>query len=258
MTEIRPIREAEAEDFLGLLCDVFGLDFDRAQGLFHEDPMFDLRRKWALWEGQEMVSVLTTTPLEFGWGRAYGVAGVATRESRRGEGHAGKLLERVHKESERRGEGAGLLFAKELGLYERLGFEPLDRVVRAPLATTAETSIPPEMHVEEVRAMYAAWADGHPDRLRRDRPRWTLWKWHFRQCNPFADGYLCYENDTLREGLWSQPQAALPLPMGSEWFGTTLVADMLEIPVAAPPVIDLYLMGRNVPGVPQLFMTDQF
>ena len=258
MTEIRPIRAGEAEAFLQLLCDVFGLDFDRAHNLFFEDPMFDLRRKWALIEGQEMVSVLTTTPLEFGWGRAYGVAGVATRADRRGEGHAGKLLERVHRESQRMGEGAGLLFAKELGLYERLGFEPLDRVVRAPIATIPEGEIPPPMHVEEVRAMYSAWADGHPDRLRRDRPRWTLWKWHFRECNPFGDGYLCFENDTLREGLWSEPQAALPLPAGTEWFGTTLVADMLEIPVAAPPVVELYLMGRDVPGVPQLFMTDQF
>ena len=258
MTEIRPIRRDEGEDFLQLLCDVFGLDFDRAQGLFFEDPMFDLRRKWALFEGREMVSILTTTPLEFGWGRAYGVAGVATRESRRGEGHAGKLLDRVHKEATRTGEGHALLFAQELGLYERVGFEPLDRVVRAPLATIPEEEIPPAMHVEEVRAMYAAWADGHPDRLRRDRKRWTLWKWHFRECNPFGDGYLCFENDTLREGLWSPPAAALPLPGGTEFFGTTLVADMLELPLAAPPTVELHLMGRDVPGVPQLFMTDQF
>lgn len=258
MTEIRPIRESEAEAFLQLLCDVFGLDFERANGLFFEDPMFDLRRKWALFEGQEMVSALTTTPLEFGWGRAYGIAGVATREDRRGEGHAGKLLERVHKEAQRMGEGRALLLAKELGLYDRLGFQALDRVVRAPLATIPEGEVPAAMHVEEVRAMYAAWADGHPDRLRRDRKRWTLWKWHFRQCTPFVDGYLCFENDTLREGLWSEPQRAIPLPAGTEWFGTTLVADMLEIPVAAPPTVELYLMGRDVPGVPQLFMTDQF
>ena len=258
MTEIRPIRESEADEFLGLLCDVFGLDFDRARPLFFEDPMFDLRRKWALIEGQEIVSALTTTPLEFGWGRAYGIAGVATREGRRGEGYAGKLVERVHKEAKGRGEGRGLLLAKELGLYERLGFEPLDRVVRAPLATVPEEGVPPEMHVEEVRALYAAWADGHPDRLQRDRKRWTLWKWHFRECSPFVDGYLCFENDTLREGLWSHPQAAIPLPAGTEFFGTTLIADMLELPLAAPPTVELYLMGRDVPGVPQLFMTDQF
>ncbi len=258
MTEIRPIRREEADDFLQLLCDVFGLDFDRAYNLFFEDPMFDLRRKWALFEGREMVSILTTTPLEFGWGRAYGVAGVATRTDRRREGHAGKLIERVHREAQRLGEGAALLFAKELGLYERQGFEPLDRVVRAPLATVPEEIVPPTMHVEEIRAMYAAWADGHPDRLVRDRKRWTLWKWHFRECNPFGDGYLCFENDTLREGLWSEPAMALPLPAGTEFFGTTLIADMLELPLAAPPTVELYVMGRDIPGVPQLFMTDQF
>lgn len=258
MTEIRPLREGEVEAFLELLCDVFGLDFDRAQPLFFEDPMFDLRRKWALFEGAEMVSILTTTPLEFGWGRAYGVAGVATRADRRGEGHAGKLLERVHKEAHRAGEGHAMLFARDLNLYEKHGFEPLDRVVRAPLATLPDDGIHAPMHVEEVRAMYAAWADGDDDRLRRDRKRWNLWKWHFRECFPFVDGYLCFENDTLREGLWSTPQTALPLPSGVEFFGTTLIADMLEIPIAAPPTVELYLMGRDVPGVPQLFMTDQF
>lgn len=258
MTEIRPIRENEAEAFLQLLCDVFGLDFDRAQGLFYDEPMFDLRRKWALFEGTEMISVLTTTPLEFGWGRAYGIAGVATRTERRGEGHASKLLERVHSEAKRNGEGAGLLFAKELGVYERTGFEPLDRVIRAPIATVPNTDISPPMHIEEVRAMYAAWAEGHPDRLRRDRKRWTYWKWHFRECYSFVDGYLCYENDTLREGIWSQSQSALPLGKNAEWFGTTYMTDLLEVPLASPPTIELYLMGRDVPGVPQLFMTDQF
>jgi len=258
MTDIRPIRPPEAETFLELLCDVFGLDMSRAHNLFFEDPLFDLRRKWALFEANEMVSILTTSPLEFGWGRAYGIAGVATKESRRGEGHAGKLIERVHREAKRTGEGAALLLAKEFGLYERLGFEPLDRVIRAPIATVPEGLIPPAMHVEEVRAMYSAWADGHPDRLRRDRVRWKLWKWHFRECTPFKDGYICFENDTLREGLWSEPQAALPLPRNAEWFGTTLMADMLEVPLAAPATIELFLMGLDIPGVPQLFMTDQF
>jgi hypothetical protein len=35
------------------------------------------------------------------------------------------------------------------------------------------------------------------------------------------------------------------------------MADQLEIPLH-DPVVELYLMGHNVPGIPQLFMTDQF
>jgi hypothetical protein len=35
------------------------------------------------------------------------------------------------------------------------------------------------------------------------------------------------------------------------------MADQLELPLENPTV-DLYLMGRNVPGIPQMFMTDQF
>ena len=77
MTEIRPIRLDETDAFLRILCTVFELDFFRAQGLFREEPLFDIDRKWALFERGEMVSILTTTPLIFGWGKANGIAGVA-------------------------------------------------------------------------------------------------------------------------------------------------------------------------------------
>ncbi|PNA17660.1 hypothetical protein C1X78_26005, partial [Pseudomonas sp. MPR-R1B] len=89
---------------------------------------FDLDRKWALFEGGEMVSVLTTTPLLFGWGPAIGIAGVATAVNRRREGHAGRLIEQVLRAAARDGEGPALLLAKDVALYERLGFEPIDRV----------------------------------------------------------------------------------------------------------------------------------
>jgi len=35
------------------------------------------------------------------------------------------------------------------------------------------------------------------------------------------------------------------------------MADQFEIPIGHPEV-DLYLMGQNIPGIPQMFMTDQF
>ena len=84
MTEIRPVRPDEAEAFLELLCDVFSLDLNRAYDVFFSEPLFDLDRKWALFEGREMVSILTTTPLIFGWGRA--AMAVASAAGRRWEG----------------------------------------------------------------------------------------------------------------------------------------------------------------------------
>ena len=256
MTEIRPIREAEAEAFLRLLCDVFSLDYNRAYDVFFAEPLFDLRRKWALFEGQEMVSILTTTPLTFGWGRAVGIAGVATQPDRRAEGHATRLLQRVLRESEKAGEGAALLFARDASLYERNGFEALDRVIRAPLTLGVDEPAD-SLSPEEVRAQYDAWAEQHPDRLRRDDRRWRYWNWHYRIAWPFGDGYMCYEPGVLREALFTPGATSLPLPAETEFLGTTLIADQLELPVH-DPVVDLYLMGRAVPGVPQMFMTDQF
>ncbi len=203
-----------------------------------------------------MISVLTTTPLEFGWGRCVGIAGVATKKNRQREGHATQLIERVLKTSERAGEGPALLFARELGLYERLGFEPLDRVVRAPIQLEPE-EIDEPMDQDAIEAQYDAWSREHPDRLRRDRQRWNYWRWHYRIASPYRDGYLCHEPGVLREALFTGKASALPLPKDTEFLGTTFMADQLELPVF-DAVVDLYLMGRKVPGVPQLFMTDQF
>lgn len=257
MTDIRPIREDEAERFLGVLCDVFALDFDRAYDVFFSEPLFDLNRKWALFEGSEMVSILTTTSLTFGWGQAIGIAGVATLKERQREGHASRLLQRVLRESERNGEPGALLFAREPALYEKNGFEALDRVVRAPIANGDFEDPGEPLSFEAIQARYDAWAAESPDRLRRDEQRWKYWRWHYRVATAFRDGYVCHEPGALREALFNIEDGSLPVPPDTEWFGATLMADQLGLTFETATV-DLYLMGRNVPGVPQMFMTDQF
>lgn len=257
MTEIRSIRLDETDKFLKILCDVFDLDFYRAQSLFREEPFFDVDRKWALFEGGEMVSILTTTPLEFGWGKAVGIAGVATLPNRQREGHARKLLQRILIESERGGEGPALLFAADTRMYEAVGFEGIDRVVRGPV-----TSLPLEIDleaisIEELRLKYEIWSSLDDDRLRRDEKRWTYWKWQFRESFAHKAGYLCLENGQVREILLSEPEKKLPVPTGTEWIGLSSMTDLLEIPLGAVSV-PMYLMGYNFPGIPQLFMTDQF
>lgn len=257
MTDIRPIRSNEAETFLRLMCDVFGLDSGRARDVFFSEPLFDLNRKWALFEGPEMVSILTTSPLIFGWGRAFGIAGVATRHDRQRKGCATKLLEEVIRQSEQLGESGALLFARDLRFYEKNGFEQLDRVIRAPLTTTDDDAPTDCFEFEEVEALYAAWSQAHPDRLRRDEQRWNYWRWHYRICTPFQEGYICFEPHVLREPLYARPVNRLPLPAGTEWFGTCHMAEQLQIPFTNPE-LELYLVGYNVPGTPQMFMTDQF
>ncbi|MFQ3677072.1 MAG: GNAT family N-acetyltransferase, partial [Fimbriimonadaceae bacterium] len=133
MTEIRPIRGDEAETFLRLLCDVFELDFNRAHGVFFNEPMFDLQSKWALFDRGRMVSILTTVPLSFGWGDAIGIAGVATAPPERGKGRAGALVRFVVQNAFDLGCRSAYLFARQTAVYERVGFEVIDRVVRAPL-----------------------------------------------------------------------------------------------------------------------------
>lgn len=257
MTEIRPIREHEVDPFLELMCEVFALDFNRAYPLFREEPMFDINRKWALFEGQEIISVLTTTPLQFGWGNAIGIAGVATRESRRSEGYGRKLIKKVLKVAEDAGEGAAMLFASDLRLYESLGFEGLDRVVQGQVATLPIEVDSPQIPFDQLKHTYDSWSEADPNRLRRSEKRWQYWKWTLRDCRKVQDGYLTLENSTIREALLTEPLKRLPVSRGTEWLGTSYMTDQLEIPLGTLSV-PMYLMGHKIPGQPQFFMTDQF
>lgn len=257
MTEVRTIQRAEAPAFLRLLCEVFELDYDRAEGIFFNEPMFDLRRKWALFDEGSMTSILTTVPLEFGWGKAIGIAGVATRVARQGQGLGESLLKAVLSEAEKQGESSAWLFAKEQGLYSRCGFEVVDEVVRGPLESEGDDSLKDMWSFDEIRNSYDSWAMHDPSRLRRTDQRWKYWKWNLRVCTPFDGGYICHEGKQIRECVVQHRRKPWLFPPDSEWMGLQSMAERMELPLAES-VSELYLMGRNVPGVPQMFMTDQF
>jgi len=240
-----------------VLTRSFRLDYGRAAEVFFAPPYAAINERWALFEGQEIVSILAVTPLEFGWGSAVGIAGVATVRDRRGEGHATRLMERVLSHLESQGRRAALLFAAETTLYDRMGFEPIDRVVRAPIDIGDPAIDAPTLPFETVRATYDKWSQAHPDRLRRDEPRWDYWRWHYRDCLACGGGYVCDENGTVREALVHRSEPRWPLSPEAEWFGTTAMADQLGL-VFRSAREELRLLGRNVPGVPQLFLTDQF
>lgn len=257
MIEIRTIQYAEAGRFLSLLCDVFELDCARANSVFYAEPFFDLSRKWALFDGGEMMSILTTTPLQFGWGPAIGIAGVATSRGHRGAGYAGKLLERALAHYESTGERAAMLFAWRCDLYARYGFEQTDVVVRGRLESFGQSRPSRQLGMEEVRAIYDRWASAEPGRLLRDDRRWKLWNWTLRTCEQFRDGYVCAEGATVREALFTSSEG--PFDWGTErhWLGLETMRKSLGIQIAEG-VSELKLMTRGFPEHPQMFMTDQF
>ncbi len=257
MTEVRPIRQEESDTFLRLMCSGFDLDFARARSVFFTEPYYDLGRKWALFDAGEMVSVLTTTPLLFGWGRAVGVAGVATLGRGKGQGHATRLIEAVLHQSAEAGEGPAILFASDPRLYQKLGFETADYVLRAELPSHESWENQTPLRTDEVQAIYTCWSEQDLHRLRRDDRRWALWNWNFRVCSAYADGYLASESGALREAIFTSQPEPLPMPEEGEWFGQSLISDLLELPLNNAKR-ELQLMTRNYPGVPLMFMTDQF
>lgn len=255
--EIRPIRATEADQFLNLLCEVFDLDRARAQRIFFTEPLFDLGRKWAVVQGGEPVCILTTVPLEFGWGKAIGIAGVGTKESHRSEGLGHRLLNAVLSAAETDGVAAAMLFARNTGLYMQVGFEVKDEVVRSHLQVGHGQVSTENLDYDVVHDLYTRWSEANPDRLRRDDRRWDYWRWNMRTCTPFADGYVCNEAGVVRECVFGSPPADWILPRGTEWFGLSTLADKHGVPLGER-TSELFLMCRNVPGQPEMFMTDQF
>lgn len=257
MTEIRTIQASESEAFLELLCRVFRLDATRARAIYYSEPLYDLSRKWALFQDGVMAAVLTTSPLRFGWGRAIGVAGVATDPAYRRRGLASRLLEAVLGRAEEAGEGAAMLFAHDTSLYRRLGFELVDEVVRGPLHCAPPPGPGRSLDTEEALAMYARWASASPSRLVRDGTGVLRWSWSHRQCEALGGGYACIEPGQVREAWFPERLARWPFPPGTEWVGLSGVAASDEVPVRSR-ARELYVMARGFQDPPQMFMTDQF
>ena len=257
MIEIRTILPREAEEFLALLCLVFGLDQSRAREVFFTEPTYDLKRKWALFADGQMRTILTTSALTFGWGRAIGIAGVATHPAWHGLGNGRRLLETVLERSEAQGEPSALLFAHRESLYARCGFQTVDEVVRAPIETSLAPEAGTELPLEKVQAAYTEWAGRDLAWLRRDERRWSYWTWQMRRAEPFLDGYWCTEPSVCREAVPNCAAKKWPVPRGTAWFGLSSVAKDLGVPLGRAKS-ELLLMTRGVPTSPKLFMTDQF
>lgn len=259
MVECRPIHEHESEAFLGLLCDVFHLDRERAASIFYSEPFFDLTRKWALFEEGEMRSILTLTPLQFGFGPAFGIAGVATAEGARRRGLAQRLLEDVLARADEEGLGSAMLFAHETEVYRRVGFEVIDMVVRGPVWTSGWGEKGHSLGTEEVIRRYTEWQKGDERRLVRDQKRWRHWQWVYRSCEPMGPGeYFCYEPLLCREAVLYRAHGSWPVAEGTEWLGLRTLTRELGIPLVSEKE-ELIVMGRGFGGVvPQMFMTDQF
>jgi len=255
--EIRSILPEEAEEFLALLCSIFGLDPNRARQVFYSEPYFDLQRKWALFVEGSIVSILTTTPMRFGWGKAFGIAGVGTRAEHRGKGYGARLLGHVCEVAQDQGEPVACLFAHRPELYHRVGFRVLDEVVRGDLRVSPIWGPAKALESAVVEEIYNAWAEQHEDRLRRDDQRWRCWRWSLKVCEPFGQGYVCLEASVVREALLDQQHETWPVPAGTKWFGLRSMTEMLGVPLRSVQS-ELLLMARGLDHPPQMFMTDQF
>lgn len=257
MVEVRRIVAGEAEEFLRLLCSVFALDYKAAQNIFFQEPLFDLNRKWALFDGGKMASILTTSPLEFGWGRAAGIAGVATAPDARGRGHASQLLREVMEAGKDQGECAFMLFATDPRVYRKLGFTHADDVVRGEVKAQGFKGELVLLEVDQVKERYSAWSAESDDRLVRTHLKWEAWTWSLKHCEARGDGYVCIEPVLLREAILPGHSGPWPVEEGTVFYGLRRTAEAIGVPLAASRV-EMHAMTLGFPKAPVMFMTDQF
>lgn len=257
MHEIRPINAAETDEFLELLCSVFGLDLKAARTIFYQEPLFDLNRKWALFDQGRMISILTTSPLRFGWGRAAGIAGVATLPEARGKGLAAKLMETAMAATRELGESAFILFAADARLYSQLGFKVADEVIRGEVAASAPEDEPRILDQSEVKTIYTKWAAERNDRLVRTSQKWEAWTWTLKHCEERGQGYVCIEPVLLREAILPGVRGSWPVPLGTIFYGLTRTAEAIEVPLISTRR-EMMVMTHGFPEPPVMFMTDQF
>src|SRR5260221_14358679 len=96
MIDIRAARSDELDAMLALMCEAFNLPFASAREIFYKDPYFNIEKKRALLVDGKLTSCLTIADAPLWIGRAMvpvgGIAGVATEQSQRNKGYAGRLL----------------------------------------------------------------------------------------------------------------------------------------------------------------------
>jgi hypothetical protein len=149
------------------------------------------------------------------------------------------------------------LFAKDPRVYESIGFRILDEVIQGPMTYDPEAKPHRLLSLEESQAIYNAWAEKDPNRLRRDAQRWSYWTWNLRFCTAFSDGYVCQEGAIIREAIFSQPMIPWPMSEACEWSGLKSVAELLEVPLLRS-TFSTHFMGYGIDAPPVMFQTDQF
>jgi GNAT superfamily N-acetyltransferase len=257
MMEIRPITANESSSFLKVLCDVFNLDFKRAEMLYYKDPFYNLDRKWALLIDNQIQSILTTVPLEFGDGPAIGIAGVATAKNIQGKGLASILIKEVLMQSKLKGEDRALLFAQNPKLYQKAGFVILDEVIRGKVQVNRSIKKTKRISFGETQDSYAQWAAESPHRLHRNNQRWEYWNFFDKPCYDWGQGYVCLEDLIIREAVFVPKSDSWPVPTDSQWIGLWSLTQELQIPLTKIYRHALF-MGVGFKHTPSMFMVDQF
>lgn len=211
MLETRAVHTEELDVMLAVMCEAFGLPYSPARELFYKDPYFDISRKRVLVQGGLLVSCLTVVEADLWIGgavlRVGGIAGVATRQTHRRQGHGSRLLVGTLPFLREQGCVLSALFPFEYEFYRRLGWERTGtqfRLVTVPdhLPRYAEArhvhGAAPADRADIVRLYDAASRQRTGSWLRSPR-RWDYLRMHVKHTVVYkrgaaaVDGYLLYD-----------------------------------------------------------------
>lgn len=209
MVDIRAARTEELDIMLAVMCEAFGLPYSPARELFYKDPYFDISRKRVLLLDGLLVSCLTIVEADLWIGEALvrvgGIAGVATRQTHRRQGHGSRLLVGTLPFLREQGCVLSGLYPFEYEFYRRLGWERTGtqfRLVTVPghLPRYAEAryvrqAAPADR--ADIARLYDATSRGRTGRWLRAPRRWDYLRMHIKHTVVFKHGSVGVEGYAL-------------------------------------------------------------
>lgn len=197
--DIGAVRPDELESLLELLCEAFELPMEPARDIFYKDPYLNLNNKRVLRVNGRIVSCLTvidrTVWIDGTFQRVGGIAGVATHQTERGKGYAGRLLRDTLDFLHAEGYVLSALIPYSSHFYRRLGWELCGTACRF---VTSPTFLPTGIegrHVRPARQDDLAEMSVLYDEkwlrwtfhAQRDTKRWDYIWTHVKQCYVYQE-----------------------------------------------------------------------
>lgn len=292
MTELRQLTEADRPSHARLIAEAFEggarLPEEAGQPELTDQQRADPSIAWGVFDGARLVAAAAVHSLHVTWGDHNdaplgGVAGVACTASERGQGHVGRLLERLLIQMRESGQYLSGLYPFSFAFYRRYGWDWVGERRKYEMPTSQIPSFIEGRQIrtfdgpdalETIKPVYAAFARRYRGVTTREDPVPDWWRQalahnddrttyvhvHYDANTDQPDGYLTFrfgdgdsESASIGDFIANTPAAYRGLLSVLHYYGTQIDKIGWRAPLDDP--LPLYVMHWDLQTrIQQLFM----